>query len=283
MAGTALAPITGRLLGAGPGWRASEFVCRAGPGDPVFEERHEKFGIAAVVEGSFGYRGEHGRALLHPGALMLGNAGACYACAHEHAAGDRCLSIQVEPALFEEIAAFVARSARFRFTAPMLPSGLPLMRAFAALEAAEGLPAASLDAAVLTLIEAAVATSAGVPPRREPCPPADERRVTRALRRIEAEAEDALDLDTLAAEAGMSRYHFLRRFRAITGRTPYRYLLDQRLRRAAVRLRRSRESVAAIAFGAGFGDLSTFNAQFRAAYGQAPREWRDAASRLSWP
>src|SRR3546814_18072050 len=66
-------------------------------------------------------------------------------------------------------------------------------------------------------------------------------------------------LDALAALACMSKYHFLRSFRRITGSTPYDWLLSLRLRRAAVRLRESTDGIAAIAYDAGFGDLSTFN------------------------
>jgi AraC-like DNA-binding protein len=230
-----------------------------------------------VVSGTFGYRAASGRALLHPGAVLLGNAGTCYECGHEHGRGDRCIAVQLAPALFEEIAAFTAGTARFRFTAPMLPSGPVLARTLVALEAASAGTATSMEELVLAAVERVVAASAGVTLRCEPCPATDERRVTRALRLIEARAEETLGLDTLAAEAGMSRYHFLRRFRRVTGRTPYRYLLDLRLRRAALRLRLTRESVATVAFDTGFGDLSTFNAQFREAFGQAPQAWRRLA------
>jgi transcriptional regulator GlxA family with amidase domain len=56
--------------------------------------------------------------------------------------------------------------------------------------------------------------------------------------------------------------------------TPHQFLLHMRLRRAATRLKRTRESIAAIAFETGFGDLSTFNKQFRRLLGRTPREFR---------
>ncbi len=272
---TEAAPLlTMRLLGQGEGWRISDVVCRAGPAEPRFEERHNDYGIGAVVSGSFGYRAATGRALLHPGAMLLGNAGTCYECGHEHGSGDHCIAVNIAPVLFEEIAGFTAGTARFRFPGPMLPSGPAHARILVALEAASEGAAPRMEELVLTVVEQVVAATSGTGLRCESCPTADERRVTRAIRLIEARAEEALGLDVLAEEAGMSRYHFLRRFRRVTGRTPYRYLLDLRLRRAALRLRRTRERVATIAFDAGFGDLSTFNAQFRAVFGQAPQAWR---------
>ena len=72
----------------------------------------------------------------------------------------------------------------------------------------------------------------------------------------------------------MSKYHFLRSFRHVVGATPYQYLLGLRLRRAAVALTTTARSVSAIALDAGFGDISTFNAHFRRAFGQSPTALR---------
>jgi AraC-like DNA-binding protein len=46
------------------------------------------------------------------------------------------------------------------------------------------------------------------------------------------------------------------------------------MHRAAVRLRRTREPVSAIAFDVGFNDLSTFNRRFRRLMGHSPSQYR---------
>jgi hypothetical protein len=74
--------------------------------------------------------------------------------------------------------------------------------------------------------------------------------------------------------AAMSPYHFLRTFNVISGVTPYQFVLTQRLRRAAVRLRRTTDPISAIAYEAGFNDLSTFNRRFRRIMGMTPGAWR---------
>src|SRR5690349_5774000 len=89
MSAVLAAPPPLRVLAQGSGWRASEVICRLGPQDRPFEEKHERVSIAAVIDGTFQYRSAAGRGLLYPGAVMLGNAGTCYECGHEHGVGDR--------------------------------------------------------------------------------------------------------------------------------------------------------------------------------------------------
>src|SRR5215472_18115363 len=72
------------LLASGPGWRVEDVVCFAGPRDRPFEEQHSAVCVSAVTRGTFQYRSPDGRTTLVPGALMLGNPGACFECGHEH-------------------------------------------------------------------------------------------------------------------------------------------------------------------------------------------------------
>jgi AraC family transcriptional regulator len=265
---------TARLLASGPGWQVSDVVCTAGPGDAPFEERHDHACIAVVTEGSFQYRSAQGRAVLAPGAFLLGNAGACFECGHEHAAGDRCLAFQFAPEHLESIVAAVPGSRRADFALPRLPPSAMLAPLAAAAEAASRDGAEEeLEELALRLagaVAAALADGSGMVRSTA----RDERRVSEALRRIEAKADEPLRLAALARQAGMSPYHFLRVFRALIGMTPHQYVLRTRLHRAALRLRGSDEPIAAIAYEAGFNDLSTFNRRFRRVMGASPSEWR---------
>jgi AraC-like DNA-binding protein len=76
----------------------------------------------------------------------------------------------------------------------------------------------------------------------------------------------------------MIPYHFLRAFAAVVGMTPHQYLPRTRLHRAAVRLRRTRDPVARIAYDAGFNDLSTFNHRFRCLMRATPSAYLAAPS-----
>ena len=274
--GGAVPAMRKRTIAAGDGWSVGEFVCDAGPGDRPFEERHDGFAIAATLAGSFTYRGETGEAALFPGALLLGNHGRCYACGHAHSRGDRCVSLNLAPDAFAEIAASAGGSSRYRFAADAAPPHTALTPLVAGLEslARERSPLRieerALDAAAR--IVAIVAGRALPPPRASA---RELERVAEAARAIESASDDeTLDLAALARVARLSKFHFLRVFRRAVGATPHQYLTATRLRRAAARLAGTSESVTAIAFDCGFSDLSTFNARFRAAFGRTPSEYR---------
>jgi AraC family transcriptional regulator len=268
-----------RMLAAGDGWSVHEVNCRAGPSDKPFEERHDGFSVSAVIEGNFTYRSDAGCQLLYPGALLLGNSGWCFECGHAHGRGDRCISLNVREDVFGEIAAGAASTSRFRFSAPSLPpsrKALPILALMEALSSnASSLPSEEL---AFGLIERVIALMAG--DRRISNAPTgrEAKRVVEAIRLVESDAARPLQLKEMAPIAGMSKYHFLRVFRRLTGVTPHQYLISVRLRRAALALASSRRPVIAIALEAGFGDLSTFNKTFRAAFGLTPTRYR--ASRL---
>ena len=268
------APVTRQLAG-GRGWSMYEYVCEAGPDDRPFEERHDAVSIAAVVAGSFNYASDKGKALLHPGALLLGNHGACYECGHDHGVGDRCIAVQFSPDYFAEIAATAAGSSKFSFPAAMLPSGREMLPHTVMLEASgKNREPLKTEEDLVSFVAATVRALSGAAAVASRISSHDSRRLTRAVRYIEEHAERALDLDQLASIAAMSKFHFLRTFRRSVGMTPYQFLRSIRLRRAALRLLTSPDAVSAIAFETGFGDLSTFNSTFRARFGMNPMAFR---------
>jgi AraC family transcriptional regulator len=61
----------------------------------------------------------------------------------------------------------------------------------------------------------------------------DDRKVTRVMDYIESNLSADLSLDDLAQVAALSRYHFIRAFKATTGLTPHRFLLSRRMNKAA--------------------------------------------------
>src|SRR5215467_6138406 len=148
------APVARPLFEA-PEWSVGEYVCTAGPNDRPFEEHHEQVSIAAVIEGSFRYRGDTGTAVLHPGAFMFGNSATCFECGHDHGTGDRCIAFHFAPAYFAEVAASIAGSGGFRFPAPTLPATPRLLPWLVRIEArAARADRLAIDESVPQLMEA---------------------------------------------------------------------------------------------------------------------------------
>ena len=84
--------------------------------------------------------------MLAPGGLLLGNAGACFECGHEHGTGDRCLAFSFTPAVLEAVVSAVPGARRTAFAVPHLPPLPELMPLLAAAEAArEAEDAAELE------------------------------------------------------------------------------------------------------------------------------------------
>jgi AraC-like DNA-binding protein len=86
-----------------------------------------------------------------------------------------------------------------------------------------------------------------------------------------------ISIGSVAEHLGMSQRHLQRLFES-DGTTFAAYLLSQRLARAYRMLcepRSVQRHVSAIAYDAGFGDLSYFNRSFRRIYGATPKEIRD--------
>jgi AraC family transcriptional regulator len=258
------------------GLRISNIVCTAGPPDQPYEEVQSLASIAIVLAGTFSYRGDYGRTLMTPGALLLGNAGRCFSCGHEHGEGDHCVAFFFEPELLERVA---ADSGVRHTTFPT--HRLPFMRATAPLiaraAAALGEPAALERTAVLEEVAVGLAStvlSAHHESRLPRFTARDERRVAGVVRYMESTLARAHALADLSKQAGLSPFHFLRVFRKVTGVSPHQLLLRMRLHAAAHRLRQGSETVTDIAYGVGFEDLSNFVRTFRAEFGAPPSRYR---------
>jgi AraC family transcriptional regulator len=90
-----------------------------------------------------------------------------------------------------------------------------------------------------------------------------------------------ISLRALADLAAMSTEHFLRSFRNATGQTPYQYVLEQRLSKAALTLKTTEKPIGVVAAECGFKTPNHFSAQFRARLGVRPSDYRHAHQRSS--
>jgi AraC family transcriptional regulator len=108
-------------------------------------------------------------------------------------------------------------------------------------------------------------------PKRQPLP---RHLLRRVLERMHVELDSDLSLSTLAAEAGYSRAHFMRMFKAAVGATPHSHLLELRLRRAQELVASRSTSLIDIALACGFRSHAHFSAAFSRRFGLAPSFYR---------
>jgi AraC family transcriptional regulator len=93
----------------------------------------------------------------------------------------------------------------------------------------------------------------------------------RVQEHIEEHLQDNLSLDELARAAHYSRGHFLRMFRAATGKTPHQYLTERRVERAKSMLQKTQDiSLIDIAARCGFSSQSHMTRVFREQFGVTP-------------
>lgn len=103
-------------------------------------------------------------------------------------------------------------------------------------------------------------------------PPAFER-LPHVLALLDQQLGRKLSVAELAAEAGLSRFHFMRTFAQATGLTPMAYLTQHRIR-AAKQLLQAGASPVEAALETGFCDQSHFARHFQRLVGTTPGQYR---------
>jgi AraC family transcriptional regulator of adaptative response/methylated-DNA-[protein]-cysteine methyltransferase len=113
-------------------------------------------------------------------------------------------------------------------------------------------------------------------PNEEPLAVRQAQAIARACRLIE-ESEETPDLGAVAAAVSMSRFHFQRVFRNITGLTPKAYALAHRASRVREQLKRSPTVTDAI-YEAGFNSSGRFYASTDRMLGMKPTDFREGGA-----
>ena len=119
---------------------------------------------------------------------------------------------------------------------------------------------------LLVLINRIYASGSSAPDRAEAT---RDPKIGAVLSYINENLGRELSVDELAEQAYLSRYHFMRLFKAQTGSTVHAYVRQKRLLYAA-RLIREGERAARAAAESGFSDYSAFHRAFRECFGISP-------------
>jgi AraC-like DNA-binding protein len=86
--------------------------------------------------------------------------------------------------------------------------------------------------------------------------------------------DDPLPVSAVARASGLTRFHFIRLFKAIFGETPHQYRLRAQIEKAKELLILTDLSVTDICMAVGFSSLGSFSALFSHRVGLSPSEFQ---------
>jgi AraC-like DNA-binding protein len=99
------------------------------------------------------------------------------------------------------------------------------------------------------------------------------KRIVQAKLFIDNHFSDNIDLSNIADEAYFSKFHFIRLFKTIYGKTPHQYLTKVRIENA-IQLLQKRTSVRETSFLVGFDSVSSFAGLFKRHTNMSPSAYQ---------
>lgn len=223
---------------------------------------HDQFGIGLIERGA--QKSASGRGMVEAGAgdMITVNPGEVHDGKPFDANGRRWRMLYLDPIRVLDAARDIAPNMAFEFTAPVIRDAVLVTRFRALFDAATAGGALQSEAALLALIARLLQ-----PVSQEH--PALVTGVAAARERIDDDPATTPTLAELAADAGLSRYQFLRAFTRLTGLPPHAYLLQRRVQHAR-RLVRDGMELAGAAASSGFADQSHMTRCFVRSFGLTP-------------
>lgn len=85
-----------------------------------------------------------------------------------------------------------------------------------------------------------------------------------------------LDLDTMAAHSQLSKYHFSKRFKELTGHSPIQYFIMLKMQHACWLLDIGQQQIKQIASAVGYDDPYYFSRLFKKVIGLSPQQYRQS-------
>lgn len=104
-------------------------------------------------------------------------------------------------------------------------------------------------------------------------------RIVHAKLFIDHHFDEPIDVDNISGEACFSKFHFIRLFKKIYGKTPHQYLTAVRLAKAVILLKAGKP-VMEVCNAVGFESASSFGKLFKRTIGMSPSAFLEAQHQL---
>ena len=96
--------------------------------------------------------------------------------------------------------------------------------------------------------------------------------IARAIEYLSSRLDEAVTIEEMAAQVGMSRAVFHRKFKQATTMSPIQFVKSMRLNNAAMKIAGGM-NVNEAAMEVGYVSSSQFSREFKRMYGQSPKQW----------
>ena len=105
------------------------------------------------------------------------------------------------------------------------------------------------------------------------------KRIVQAKVFIDNNYADKIDLDNISDKAYFSKFHFIRLFKEIYGKTPHQYLTFVRIGKA-IQLLRANKPATEVCYAVGFETLSSFGKLFKRNIGVSPSTFQEEQQKI---
>lgn len=103
-------------------------------------------------------------------------------------------------------------------------------------------------------------------------------RLTIAKNMMEENFSGKVNIDVLAKEVSLSKFHFCRSFKNVFGLSPHQFVLSKRLERSAELIIEGKLMITDVAYEVGFPDIYSFSKSFKKRYNACPSRFSNEAS-----
>ncbi len=278
-----------KLLHQSPMGQILDFKCLSACEGRSSSEYTRRFSISFTRRGSFGYHAGRRSYDIHSGVMLMERAGCEYTVSHRCAVKDECTIFEFTDEFVEEMreswgssgGQSILSAVRPLAVLPTTP-GLEFLHAAIRDAAQRPLWRSPLktDALVLSLLQE-VGQAFGdqrrcnqLRSRRERLRDHQLEALDRAKQFIVANFRHELSLAEIARHSYISVFHFSRLFKQFTSLSPYQFLIDVRLKHAALLLRHTSLPITQICFDSGFNSFEHFILTFNKHYGRSPSKYR---------
>ncbi|PFN99489.1 AraC family transcriptional regulator [Bacillus sp. AFS076308] len=226
---------------------------------------HQEYAIGVTLRGIQQYNLDGSSQLSYQNGVMLFNPEQAHdGMAHDHKAGLDYIMLYIEPQLLLEV---MGKKDIVRFSTPIVYDYRLQQRILSLSNAILSEKDEALcSELLLSLTDSLIHTDLSTDNKK------DNALIRKAKDMLHTNLENVLKLDEICKEIDLSKFKFIRLFKAHTGISPYQYFLNCKIERAKQLIEKNGDIYSVVA-ECGFVDLSHLNKHFKSVYGTTAFEY----------